>query len=317
MVYFLSEEEKRYIFRGLLSKARADPIDESLRGWSWDRPPLEPPYDDIRLGVYEIVVRECDSMRDVYLRHVEKAKGIPNKRMVRGGILHEVVEHVILEAKILLYSGAVTCGSEIFEELRARMGNVVGKISDKWKKLAFDAGYNDDEYDSLVGMVKSVWRYEASQIAANVDRIIAKHPFISLDALVNTAIPVVVEQRLDGRFLGLSPNLSADALGFAPVVLDLKTGGFKAWQYMSTTGYALVLEALNEAPIDVGTLVNLRFSGSKLRITRTPHMIDTSLRMRFIEIRDELMELISSGRDPGLSRSCPDDCPFIHICRET
>ncbi|RKZ06594.1 hypothetical protein DRQ05_04500, partial [bacterium] len=20
---------------------------------------------------------------------------------------------------------------------------------------------------------------------------------------------------------------------------------------------------------------------------------------------------------PGLSRSCPDDCPFIHICRET
>ncbi|MEX0569306.1 MAG: CRISPR-associated protein Cas4 [Candidatus Njordarchaeota archaeon] len=26
---------------------------------------------------------------------------------------------------------------------------------------------------------------------------------------------------------------------------------------------------------------------------------------------------MSSGRDPGLSRSCPDDCPFIHICRET
>lgn len=315
LVYFLCEEEKRYIFRGLLSRVRSDPIDDSLRGWSWDRPPLEPPYDGIRLGVYEIAVRECGSMRDVYLRHVERVRGVPNKRMVRGGVLHEVVENVILNAKIILYSGSSPCGSEVFDELCGRMDDCVSRIGGKWRKFAMNAGYSEEEYEDLLGCAKSLWRYEASQISASVDRILAKHPYISLDALVNTAIPVVVEQRLDGRFLGLSSNLSADALGFAPVVLDLKTGEFRSWQYMSTTGYALVLEALNEAPIDVGVLVNLSFLGSKPRISRYPHLVDTSLRMRFLEIRDELMELIASGRDPGAPRRCPEDCPYYNVCR--
>ncbi len=315
MVYFLNEEERRYILRGLLTKARENPVDSSWRGWSWDQPPLEPPYDGIRLGVHEIAVRECSTMRDIYLKYVERVRGVPNKRMIRGAILHRVVEEVIIRAKILIYSSAVCSGAELSASLLDRREKIVERISDEWKRRSVDAGYTEEEFEKLLSKAKTLWTYEVSQIAANVDRTLAKHPYISLDALVHTAIPVVVEQRLDGRFLGLSPNLSADALSFAPIVLDLKTGEFRSWQYLSTTGYALVLEALNETPIDVGVLVNTAFINNRLRIVRTPHIIDDSLRMRFIEIRDEMMELIANAQDPGIAKRCPADCPYIRICR--
>ena len=315
MVYFLSEEERRYILRGLLARARSNPVDSSWRGWNWDRPPLEPPYNGIKLGVHEIAVRECDTMRDVYLRHVERIRGIPNKRMIRGAILHKVVEEVIINAKVLIYSGKACSGTELSMELSGLCDDTLKRIADEWRKKSIDAGYSDNEFEKLMMKARSLWMYEVSQITANIDKVLAKHPYISLDALVHTAIPVIVEQRLDGRFLGLSSNLSADALGFAPVVLDLKTGEFRSWQYLSTTGYALVLEALNETPIDVGVLVNVKFINNRLRIVRTPHIIGDSLRMKFIETRDEMMELIANARDPGISKRCPGDCPYIRICR--
>ena len=254
-------------------------------------------------------------MRDIYLKYIERARGVPNKRMIRGAILHKVVEEVIIRSKILIYSGAAHSGAELSMELSELCEKVMKRISSEWRKKSIEAGYSEEEFGKLMNKARTLWMYEVSQITANVDRTLAKHPYISLDALVHTAIPVVVEQKLDGRFLGLSPNLSADALSFAPIVLDLKTGEFRSWQYLSTTGYALVLEALNETPVDVGVLVNTTFISNRLRITRTPHIIDDSLRMRFIEIRDEMMEIIANARDPGVARRCPDDCPYIGICR--
>jgi len=152
MVYFLNEEEKRYIFRGLLSRARADPVDVSWRGWNWDKPPLEPPYDGIRVAVYEIVVRECPTRRDVYPRHVEKIRGIPNKRMIRGALLHEVIEKIMITAKVLLFSGECHIGSELFEKLGEKKNTVIATLSDKYQKLASSAGYSEKEFSELISL---------------------------------------------------------------------------------------------------------------------------------------------------------------------
>ena len=51
MMYFLNEEERLLLYKGIIPQSRAMYIDESLRGWNWQNPPLEPIYD-IRLGVF-------------------------------------------------------------------------------------------------------------------------------------------------------------------------------------------------------------------------------------------------------------------------
>ena len=70
MVYFLLGEDRRLVLKGLRPKAREISVSDSLRGWSWSSPPVEPPYD-VSLPLYEIAANYCESGRDVYLRHVE------------------------------------------------------------------------------------------------------------------------------------------------------------------------------------------------------------------------------------------------------
>jgi len=315
MVYFLSSEEKRYIFRGLLSRSRSLGVSGDWRGWSWDHPPLLSPYDDVFLTLSEVASKYCVTGRDVYLKRVERIKYVPNKRMVRGSVLHAVVEEVITFAKKFLYSNGVVSGSVISSELSAIALDEVRKIFSRFSQLISSAQYTEKEKETLFSRSVNLWLYEVNQISAAVDAVLARHPHVSLDSLVNLAIPIVVEQRLDGRFLGLSGDLSADALSFAPVILDLKTGKFRDFQRLTTTGYALVLEALYEVPIDVGVLVNVNFNEKNYPIiTRRPHLISESLRMEFIEERDRKMEIVAEGSDPGISSSCPLDCPFYSIC---
>lgn len=76
----------------------------------------------------------------------------------------------------------------------------------------------------------------------------------------------------------------------------------------------MVVEALNEVPVDIGVLVNIKFIRDNLTIDRHPHIIDSGLRMRFIEIRDEMMEIIANARDPGTPKTCPEDCPYRKVC---
>ena len=315
MVYFLSAEERRFVFRGLLSRLRSVGVAGDWRGWSWDHPPLCAPYDDVFLSLSEVASKYCSTGRDVFLRRVERVRFVPNKRMVRGQILHRVVERVITFAKRFLYSSGIVPGSVVSSELSAVARDEVNGIFREFSSVISSSGYSDDELGVLKRRAVNLWLYEVSQISAAVDAVLARHPYISLDSLVNLAVPVVVEQRLDGRFLGLSDNLSADALSFAPVVLDLKTGKFRPFQRLTTTGYALVLEALYEAPIDVGVLVNVDFDSRDFPVIhRRPHLISEALRMEFVEERDRKMEIVAEGFDPGVAPDCPPDCPFYSVC---
>ncbi|MEW6425294.1 MAG: CRISPR-associated protein Cas4 [Bacillota bacterium] len=44
-MYFLTEEEKKHLLRGLLPRARETGVAEELRGWNWPQPPLARPGD--------------------------------------------------------------------------------------------------------------------------------------------------------------------------------------------------------------------------------------------------------------------------------
>jgi CRISPR-associated protein Csa1 len=98
------------------------------------------------------------------------------------------------------------------------------------------------------------------------------------------------------------------------MVLDLKFGEPKKFHRLSTTGYALVMEAIHEYPINLGCIVYAEFKGDRLIVKKDIHIIDDELRQWFIEERDQKMRMIYEEIDPGLG-NCYDSCPYILQCR--
>jgi len=143
---------------------------------------------------------------------------------------------------------------------------------------------------------------------------IQAHPYTGADALVNLVVPLVLEQKLDGTFLGLSESLSTDAFVFSePMILELKFGEPRDFHRLSTTGYALAMEALYEFPVNLGCIVYAEFRSDRLIIKRDIHIISDELRQWFIETRDEKARLVAEEIDPGTG-NCPESCQYHHVC---
>ncbi len=303
-MYFLSEEERRYVLRKLVPEARREPVHEELRGWSWHQPPLAPIYD-APLGLWEVAGHYCRTGRDLFWRRVERRYAPPNAAMLAGRVLHEVVTGLILAAKRTIYAQGTAC-VQALAELAAPPLPVIDM-----KKLSEPARVE------LAGQAELLAAFERRRIAGRVEDLLARQPHIGVDALAAWAVPVVVEQRLDGRFLGLSSHLSADAFAFGePMIADLKFGARQDFHRLTATGYALVLESLNEMPIDIGCVVYPSFRHGSLRLERDFYRIDDELRQWFIEARDERMRLVEEGIDPGKPSECAKGCPYEAMCAQ-
>lgn len=307
-MYFLSDEERRYVIRKLLPEARRQGVAEELRGWNWHQAPLSPPYR-AKLGVFEIAGQYCANGRDVYARHVLHKRGEATPSMVEGRVLHDVVASVILEAKRLMYREGRSCVGLLdtlafpdFAEQNNSTGSPVLR----------------DELNTLPGLkekAESLWHFERRRIVTRVEEVLARQPHIGVDALVTLALPVVVEQKLNGTFLGLSSHLAADALGWAePLMVDLKFGEPREFHRLATTGYALVMESLYEYPISLGCIVYPCYREGRWTVEREFHIINDELRQWFIESRDERMRLVEEEIDPG-TEGCQEHCPFWKICK--
>ncbi|HXG05741.1 MAG TPA: type I-A CRISPR-associated protein Cas4/Csa1 [Nitrososphaera sp.] len=315
-MYFLSGEDRRKLFKGLVSRGRSMTVDESLRGWNWDKPPVEPPYDTIKLGVYEVASQYCGSGRDVFVRRIDGVKGSPSKDMVRGLVYHHAIADEISIAKTYMYKQGILGAADLYEHLVAITEERFAAYMLTHGMLFREAAFTEADIEEIRMNLHKLWIYEASQISSSVKNILSKQPRIGIDALVHTAIPVIVEQKIDGSALGLSTHLSVDAFSFDSIILDLKTGEEKEFHKLSTTGYALVYESIFEYPINVGCIVYVNFYNNSPVpiIKRVPHLIDESLRREFLEARDTKMKMIYDRRDPGLPRKCYANCQFLKHC---
>lgn len=305
-MYFLNEEEKKQLTKGYLPRSRQMEIAEELRGWNWHQPPLGPVYD-IKLALYEIANSYCPTNRDLYLRRVDRIRTKANAAMVRGRVFHEVLVRVLVDAKRLIYEKGVGAYQEILTEINMPLD------------LDFIRTYRDllgeEELQELIKKAEILARFEKSRVCARLQEILVKQPYIGVDSLAALSIPVVVEQKLDGTFLGLSANLSADAFTFSePMVLDLKFGESKKFHHLTTTGYALVMEALYEYAVNLGCIVYAEFKNDRLVVKKDIHIIDDELRQWFIEERDEKMRMVYEEIDPGI-KDCYETCPYILQCQ--
>ncbi|MEG3070467.1 MAG: type I-A CRISPR-associated protein Cas4/Csa1 [Peptococcaceae bacterium] len=304
-MYFLTDEERKQLSKGYLPRSRQMEIAEELRGWNWHQPPLAPVYDQ-RLALYEVANSYCSTNRDLYLRRIDGIKTRPNAAMIRGKIFHDILVRVLVRAKRLIYEKGVGNFQEILKQLNAPLS--LGFLSEYQDQL------QEAEFSELKKKAVTLAAFENARVAARVQEILVKQPYIAEDSLAALAIPVVVEQKLDGTFFGLSANLSADAYTFSePMVLDLKFGRPQKFHQLTTTGYALVMEAIYEYPINLGCLVYAEFKGDRLVVKKDIHVIDEELRQWFIEERDEKMRMVYEEMDPGFGQ-CYDSCPYNLQC---
>lgn len=309
-VYFLSDDERKHLLKGLLPKTRQTEVADELRGWAWPQPPLEPVYP-IRLALYEVANRYCPTGRDVYLRHVAGVKPETSVAMLQGTLFHTVVAAVLVEAKRLIYLHGVEGYRSILNDLTASIGSPdlppeAVKVLQRFPK---------EESASALARARILRDFEVSRVIARLQDILVRQPYIGTDSLAALAIPVVLEQKVDGSFLGLSSQLSVDAYTFSEVmILDTKFARRRDFHRLTTTGYAMVCEALTEYPINIGSIVYGRFEGDRLLVEKDFHIIDDELRQWFIEERDSKARMVYEENDPGLSPDCSRACGFWTVC---
>lgn len=305
IMYFLNEEEKLFLHKSLIPESRDMYIDYNLRGWNWNQPPLEPVYD-IKLGVAETANNYCSSNRDLYLQKVMKKKFRANDKMLEGSLLHKTIMKFITSAKKELYTNGIK--KLEYENLFEMDSNVIDEL------LGLYYFCNTSE-EKLTKKVEKIWEFESQRVKFRIQEVLSSQPYIGVDALIHQVIPIVVEQKLNGSFIGLSPYLSTDAINFSePMIVDTKFGKEKKFHKLSVTGYALVMESLFSFPVNLGCLVYPEFKNDRILITRDLFIITDELRQKFIEQRDEKMRMIYEDIDPGLANNCYKICPFYDQC---
>ncbi|MER3452389.1 MAG: type I-A CRISPR-associated protein Cas4/Csa1 [Acidimicrobiia bacterium] len=287
----LTEEDRRYLTRGMLPEARSLQVPEDLRGWSWSRPPLEPAYP-VRLAVHEIAAQYCETARDLYLRRVAGLRSGPSDEMRRGSELHRVISAAFTTAKARLYA-AEKAAPAVLRGLAEKVSPGVDEGSE----------------------ARTLARHIEDAIVADVAATLSAQPRIESDALVARVVPAVFDVRLDGGVFGLSRHLIADAIAVPwPVVIDFKFGPLRKFHRLATAGYGLAFEATYEVPVNAGVTIAIEFADGRVVVTKDFHVLDADLRQWFIESRDERARLVYHERDPGLADHHPSSCPFLAAC---
>lgn len=272
--------------RRLYSWSKNDPVDEELRGWNWDRPPLKPrAYLD--LGVSEIASKYCETRRDIWLRRVLGVKPEPSDLLLKGKIIHEAVTRAVKVVTNL--SSKNYKPWEIYEITR-----------ESWRSIS------TNEVDELRKLAENVYKYTLITLLGELAYENTIH---------GSSIPLIAvsEYKVDGSYLGLSSNLSIDVLAEGGIIIDFKYGQPRDFHKLSLTGYALALEAEYETPHDYGLLIYVNMSNN-LKITVKPVFINSYLRRWFVTERDEIIDILLEKREPPRDTKCNNTCPYFKVC---
>lgn len=286
-------------------------ISDELRGWNWNNDILSPPSDEIYLGVSELANRYCPTYRDIYLRRVVRRPAPITFKTVRGWIYHAISSRTLTLVKSYIYNSGVRPGHILYKDIVKRERKFVTTIM---KEFNVGNYLNDKEYRELYDNGKILFRYLVLQAASYLDKVVSSEKYIDLDDIVNKVVPSMVEKHVDGSPLGLSSNLRIDMMLDNNVVLDIKTGEVRDFHRYTLAGYALAVEADLEKPVDFGVITYLSIEDGFVKVRNDFYFIDEELRREFITIRDEAMEIIESGIDPGKPPKCPSYCIYYPVC---
>ncbi len=282
------------VLRRLHYHIAVDPVDDEWRGWRWDQPPLRP-RAYLGLTMSDVVAKYCPTRRDLWLRRVKCVKVESLPRQLEIGLIIHSVFHI---------------ANKLFLEASTR--------------------YSDpcDVYDYMVENARNEFSREGIDLGGEpwcwkLFKRLA-HTYVGSMALRTIWHPGsrgyegliwITEHHIDGSMLGLSQNLRVDAFGEG-VVVEIKYGKPMDFHRLALTGYALVLEANYEIPVNYGLIIYVEgIPEYPVRISVKPYYLSTSLRKQFIDERDEIIDMLLSEREPPIPLHCPESCPYYPVCR--
>jgi CRISPR-associated protein Csa1 len=311
-MYIIFGEPLEQFFGNVLQEAEKVKVSEGLRGWS----PSVRPEKNLQLPQYIVASKYCDSARDVWWKYVKNVQSKKTKPLLQGNLYHEVMSEIIPLAKKYVYNTDINAGFNILKHLMESRDFVIEKIFEDHKRDVLKL-LRISDINEIKENMRKLWNYQAVQIAASVDMILSKFMRIDADALVSKAIPISVEQKLDGSQLGLSRQLSIDALKIPQtVIMDIKTGKQQQFHELTVTGYAMAYESEFKIPVDVGCIIYPQFVERKSvpYVEKKFYIITDEMRKRFIEERDRKTSIIAEKTDPGLATHCPISCGYFMNC---
>ena len=291
-MYFLSDLEHKLLIHKLLPIAREIGVSDDLRGWSWHKAPLKPYYEDVKLPMYSVCSKYCESGRDVYLRFSEGIRGHIGYKIALGKILHGVVSD---------------CLQAFIRHKNLNFETWVRKIL--WNEIPTIP-------EKVLPPARKVWNYLIKICEARYEENKARQPYASEQDLIASTVPFLIEHKISGELLGLSGLLSLDCYDYLHAIMfDLKVESEpKDWHRLAPVGYALVFESIHEVPIDVCCVVYLNVNDEKIMVKKDLFFASDELRSWWIEERDSKLEIIAEGKDPERPEKCPKDCMYYHIC---
>jgi len=309
-VLSINELNKVLTFLRYMSSKNGD-IDESLRGWNWYKPPVEPPTHAVKLSVSEIAYRYCPTMRDLYLKRVMRVRMYPTPPMLEGRLYHEVIKKVALSAKKLIYGDFVRRGDELVIQLMSKAEDCVVNLINQVFKSQQDSEY----LNNLKRKALRLWNFIALQIASRYDTLLSRYGISSKDSIAQLSIMYIVERIIDGSRIGLSNRLMIDAFEPGNVLIEFKTGREENFHKVALAGYALALESETNIPTDYGILIYIRLNSEPYpKLSTEPVLIDEELRREFIDLRDQAMAIVLNEKDPGIAYKCHPQCPYKDYC---
>lgn len=273
--------------RRLYTWSRSDPVDEELRGWNWDKPPLKP-RAYLELGVSEIASKYCETRRDLWLKRKMSVKPEVSEQLVKGRLIHEAVSLAISEA----YK---------FIALGWDPWSIYEVVKEKWRELL------TSESKDFTRLCERVYKYTLITILGEVS-------YEDLTRGTRTPPLTITEFKVDGSNLGLSSSLSIDVVTEGSVIVDFKYGSLREFHKLSLVGYALALEAEYEVPHDYGLLIYISDVNGKIKITTKPIYINSHLRKWFIAERDNIIDMLLENREPPVDMRCYINCPYYKVC---
>jgi CRISPR-associated protein Csa1 len=319
-MHVLFRESHDNLLEPYLRRAARTPITDDWRGWNYDSDNLCAPFEDIKLPMYVIAGKYCPTSRDVYLSYIEKKKPMKTLPMIEGSLYHEFYPALVEETKRYIYSVDLS-RCDVQSHLMRKAPKFVEPFvrqKDYVKKGLAQGVLHEKDITRIAKNILKFWRYETSLIAANVNMLLSRFQSINKDTLCSKSLPFIVEDKVDGGKLGLSEQLSIDAVRTdkTAVVVDMKTGLKMDFHRLTTVGYALVLELETGKPVDIGCILYPKFIERTVPVFNSDvHVTMESLRRWFIEERNSKTAMIAEGLEPKVAENCPDSCGFLQYCR--
>ncbi|MCF2137562.1 MAG: type I-A CRISPR-associated protein Cas4/Csa1 [Candidatus Thorarchaeota archaeon] len=310
-MFLLSSQFKHKLQRRRLEGTNSvSRVDERLRGGAWRVYPLRTS-DPITIPVSDISERYCETMRNIFIRHVMGIEPTITGNEYDNFVVNEVITRAYEYAKRELYNRGAMKGIELKDRLDLYYNEIIDSLK------SYD--WNEEEsLDTRLDWIRAVWNKITDQIESAIDNVLEEQPQVGADALVNAALPIIISDHFAGIQMGLTESFSSYIWMPEHAVINLRMGKKRLYHRLATVASAIFAEKLYDCPIDIGCIVYAKFNGTEdFKIKYETFNIGDLSRREFIDIRNKALHIIRQREDPGIATFCLSECPYYHVCHGT